>query len=55
MTLNFNQRVQEFIKNIIMDKESPLAIQYYNYRIEFQMRGMCIKFFWADQPTDLPH
>ena len=39
MTLNFNQRVQEFIKHIIMDKESPLAVEYYNYRVEFQMRG----------------
>ena len=42
MTLNFNNRVKEFVKLIIMDKESPLAVEYYNYRVEFQMRGMCI-------------
>ena len=38
-TLNFNNRVQEFIKNIVMNKDSPLAVSYYNYRVEFQRRG----------------
>ena len=39
VTLCFNNRVQEFIKNIVMHKDSPLAVQYYNYRVEFQKRG----------------
>ena len=39
-TLNFNHRVKEFIKNIIMNKNSPIAVEYYNYRVEFQLRGI---------------
>ena len=38
-TLNFNNRVQEFIKNIVMNKHSPLAVEYYSYRVEFQLCG----------------
>ena len=38
-TRNFNNRVKQFIKNIVMSKGSPMCVQYYNYRIEFQLRG----------------
>ena len=38
-TLNFNHRVQEFIKNIIMNKDGDMPVEYYNYRVEFQIRG----------------
>ena len=37
--MNFNNRVQEFMKTIVMNKNSPLAAEYYNYRVEFQFRG----------------
>ena len=45
MTLNFHNRTQEFVKNIMMHPNSPLGVEYYNYRVEFQMRGMCISVF----------
>ena len=38
-TLNFNNRVQEFIKHIIMNPKGGMCVEYYNYRVEFQMRG----------------
>ena len=38
-TLNFNHRVKEFIKTIVMNKYSDMCVQFYNYRVEFQMRG----------------
>ena len=38
-TLNFNNRVQEFIKHIIMNPKGDMCVEYYNYRVEFQMRG----------------
>ena len=38
-TLNFNHRVEEFIKNIFMNKHGPCNGDYYNYRVEFQLRG----------------
>ena len=38
-TLNFNNRVQEFIKTIIMNNYGDMCVEYYNYRVEFQMRG----------------
>ena len=41
-TRNFQHRVKTFVKTIIMNKFSPLKVQYYNYRVEFQMRGMYI-------------
>ena len=42
-TLNFNHRVEEFIKNIVMNKSGEFCVDYYNYRVEFQLRG---KFFF---------
>lgn len=39
VTLNFNHRVREFIKTIITNKNSPCCAKFYNYRVEFQLRG----------------
>ena len=38
-TRNFQHRLKTFIKNIVMNKCSPMSVRYYSYRIEFQMRG----------------
>ena len=38
-TRNFNHRVKTFVKTIIMNKFNPMNVLYYNYRVEFQMRG----------------
>ena len=52
-TLNFNNRVQEFIKNIVMNKDSPLAVSYYNYRVEFQRRGEKFCFLYYIYPYNI--
>ena len=36
---NFNQRVRSMLKHIVMGKNSPMCVEFYNYRVEFQMRG----------------
>ena len=36
---NFNNRVKAFRKNILMASQSPLHVQYYQDRVEFQSRG----------------
>lgn len=38
-TLDFEQRLKQFIKYIILNKMGSLPAKYYNYRIEFQFRG----------------
>ena len=38
-TLVFDNRVKEFISTIMMNKEGPFCVKYYNYRVEFQLRG----------------
>ena len=38
-TRNFQHRLKTFIKKIVMNSCSPMSVRYYNYRIEFQMRG----------------
>ena len=38
-TRNFNHRIKTFIKNIIMSKNGDMCVEYYNYRVEFQLRG----------------
>ena len=38
-TRNFQHRVKSFIKNIVMNQFSPMIVRFYNYRVEFQMRG----------------
>ena len=35
-TRNFNERVKNFIKHIIMAKGSDMPVKYYNYKVEFQ-------------------
>ena len=35
----FDQRVKTFIKHIIQGKNSPMCVKYFNYRVEFQLRG----------------
>ena len=49
-TLTFDHRVQEFIKNIMMNKDSPFSVKYYSYRVEFQLRGAahCHGTIWVD-------
>ena len=39
LTLVFDNRVKEIIITIMMNKEGPLCVKYYNYRVEFQLRG----------------
>ena len=38
-TRNFYNRVKNFIKHIVMNKENPMCVENYNYRVEFQSRG----------------
>ena len=38
-TLNFQNRLKQFIKKIVLNKMGSLPAKYYNYRIEFQFRG----------------
>ena len=38
-TRNFDHRVKQFIKTVIMSKFNPMCVEFYNYRVEFQMRG----------------
>ena len=38
-TLNFQHRLRMFLKHIILSSGSPLTLDYFNYRIEFQLRG----------------
>ena len=38
-TINFNTRVQEFIKTTVTNKHTKMPVKYYNYRVEFQRRG----------------
>ena len=39
LTMVFNKRVQSFIKNILMGRGSTFNVNFYQYRVEFQMRG----------------
>ena len=39
VTMNFDKRVQSFMKNILMAESSPMHTQFYHYRVEFQLRG----------------
>ena len=38
-TRNFDNRVKNFIKTIIMSKYNEMHASFYNYRVEFQLRG----------------
>ena len=41
-TRNFDNRVKEFMKYIVMSKENPINTNLFNYRVEFQARGQDI-------------
>ena len=45
-TRNFNYRVKNFIKHIVMNKKNPMCVQYYNYRVEFQVIFMPLLFIF---------
>ena len=49
---NFNQRVRSMLKHIVMGKNSPMCVEFYNYRVEFQMRGAghIHGILWTDLP-----
>ena len=38
-TRYYHHRLKSFISKIVMDKNNPLSVEYYSYRIEFQERG----------------
>ena len=44
VTRHFDERVKSFLQNILMapkhDDKKEVQIEYYNYRVEFQLRGM---------------
>merc|ERR1711978_347484 len=39
ITMNFDRRVHSFINNIVKAPSSPMKVDYYHYRVEFQLRG----------------
>jgi len=39
ITRIFDHRVQMFIRHIMTGKANPMNVKFYNYRVEFQMRG----------------
>ena len=41
-TRNFDNRLKEFMKYIVMSKENPMNKNLFNYRVEFQARGQDI-------------
>ena len=49
-TRNFDNRAKAFLKHIIMAKENPMNIELFNYRIEFQARGVahCHGILWVN-------
>jgi hypothetical protein len=40
ITRIFDHRVKMFINHIVMGKSNPMKVIFYNYRVEFQARGM---------------
>ena len=54
VTLNFDKRVKEHLKTIILNKYSRLPITKYSYRIEFQLRFVSFihRFLKAQLSTD---
>jgi hypothetical protein len=39
VTQSFNNWVKAMVKNVIADKNNPMHSTFYNYRVEFQVRG----------------
>ena len=56
-TRNFDHRVKVFFKHILMSKDNPMNPQYFNYRVEFQMRGAghIHGVIWIDLNKPLPN
>jgi len=52
VTRIFDHRVKAFFNNIVMGKHSPMKVQFYNYRVEFQLRGAghIHGVLWCDLP-----
>ena len=50
VTKVFDKRVHHFINNILMAQGNPMAVRYYHYRLEFQLRGAphCHGVLWLD-------
>ena len=44
VTRHFDERVKSFLKNILMaprsNEKTEVPIDFYNYRVEFQLRGL---------------
>ena len=45
ITRNFDSRIRSFRKNILRAKASPLKVQYYHDRVEFQARFVSIVYY----------
>ena len=56
-TRNFDNRVKEFMKHIVMSKENPMNTKLFNYRVEFQARGAghIHGVLWIDFDQELPN
>ena len=56
-TRNFDNRVKEFMKHIVMAKENPMNTKLFNYRVEFQARGAAHVHgvLWMDFDEALPN
>ena len=39
LTMAFDKRVHAFMNRIVKAKSSPMKVQFYHYRVEFQLRG----------------
>ena len=53
LTRCFDQRVHAFIKHIVCGPGAPMNVLYYNYRVEFQLRGAAHihGVIWVDLPA----
>jgi hypothetical protein len=39
LTRSFDKRVHAFLKHIVLTPHNEMSVEYYNYRVEFQLRG----------------
>ncbi len=49
-TLNFQQRLKNFIKHILMAPSSPLKIKYYGYKVKTQIFKCCLAYIILPNP-----
>ena len=54
-TRNFQNRLNKFVKTVIMNKCGPMHVSYHSWRIEFQLRGAahCHGVLWIDMESYL--